>query len=684
MEMEQPLKKTIKIKRPKTVTIPKKLNSVNITRKNKTPTMATTFKSLTENPLPFLETQTTEQIASLLRKAAAEYYKGAPVITDDIFDIARNYLATRDPTNPALQEIGAAAPGDKVKLPFWMGSLDKIREDPAALEKWKTRFPGKVVVSDKLDGNSALLVYSADGRIHMYSRGDGFQGQDISHIIPFIQGVPKYADIPFTTFAVRGELIISKENWKTKGKGANARNAAAGVMHSKHPDKTLASIVEFVAYEQLAPRASEEEGLETMKGAGFTPVWHRVVKTTDLTMENLSKLLMARRAESPFEIDGIVIFHNAEHNQVAGKNPSYAFAFKSILTHEEAEVIVTEVEWNPSKDGYLKPLVHFPPVTLAGASIQKATGFNAQFIETNKIGPGSRLIIIRSGDVIPHIHKILSVAASGGPSLPDQSKMPWEWNATHVDAVLKDVGAAEEVVVKRMAYFADKLEMKGVGEGIMKRMYDGGIDSIPKMLKATEADLVRLEGFQAKSAAKVVKEIRDALARADCLTFMHASNLFGRTIGSTKLKVIITAFPRILEGAAGQPTEAQVAGISGIGPVTARQFLDSLPDFFAFMEEIGIPCRPSATRSVTVAAATKATPLNAKSLVGVSVVFTGVRDKDLEAQIEVRGGKVSTSVSGKTSVVVAKNPEDLTGKVKAAKDLGIPVVSLETFKTNYL
>ena len=635
------------------------------------------MKSLTENPIPFLETQTTEEIASLLRKAASEYYKGTPVITDDIFDITRNYLATRDPTNPVLQEVGAPT-GAKVKLPFWMGSLDKIREDPAALEKWKARFPGKVAVSDKLDGNSALLVYSDSepGHPRMYSRGDGFQGQDISHIIPFIQGVPSHNK----SLAVRGELIISKENWKAKGRGANARNAVAGVMHSKHPDKALASIVEFVPYEQLAPRAKID-----LKGAGFSPVWHRVVKTSDLTMENLSKLLMARRAESPYDIDGIVIFHEAEHNQVAGKNPSYAFAFKSILTHEEAEVIVTEVVWNSSKDGYLKPLVYFPPVTLAGASIQKATGFNAQFIETNKIGPGSRLIIIRSGDVIPHIHKILSAAASGGPSLPDQSKTPWEWNATHVDAVLKNVSAAAEVIVKRMEYFAAKLEMKGVGEGIVKRMYDGGIDSIPKMLKVTEADLVKLDGFQAKSAAKVVKEIREAVARADCLTFMHASNLFGRTIGSTKLKIIVSAFPKILEGAAGQPTEAQVAGIAGIGPITARQFVEALPQFFAFMDEIGIPClkEPTSTK-LPVPGPGPSAPPPGKSLVGVSVVFTGVRDKDLEGQIEARGGKVSTAVSGKTSVVVAKNPNELTGKVKAAKDLGIPVVDIVTFKANYL
>jgi DNA ligase (NAD+) len=249
-----------------------------------------------------------------------------------------------------------------------------------------------------------------------------------------------------------------------------------------------------------------------------------------------------------------------------------------------------------------------------------------------------------------------------------------------VDAVLKDIGAAADVTVKRMEYFAMKLEMKGIGEGIVKRMYTGGIDSIPKMLAVTEADLLKLDGFQAKSAAKVVKEIRDAVQRADCLTFMHASNLFGRAIGSTKLKAIVAVYPKILEGQV--PTEAQVAGISGIGPITARQFLDALPGFFEFMDEIGVPCTTKAKPTTTTVAAPP--PPSTKSLVGQAFVFTGIRDKELEASIEARGGKIASAVSGKTTVVIAKNPADQTGKVKEAIERGIPVVDIETFKKNYL
>ncbi len=632
------------------------------------------YKHLSENPVAYLESHDNDKIAKLLKEAAFQYYKGTPVISDDIFDIVKDYLTVHDPTNPILQEIGAAAPGEKVKLPFWMGSLDKIREEGTgkgydkAIESWKSKYPGKVVISDKLDGNSALLVYSPKG-IKMYSRGDGYMGQDISHLIPLIRGIPK--KIPFAHFAVRGELIISKELWKTKGKGANARNTVAGVMHSKHPDKELASIVEFVSYEQLQPRASASDGLEVLEEFGFNPVYHIDATTKELTIESLSKILMDRRDNSPYEVDGIVIFHDDDHNQVAGKNPAYAFAFKSILTHKEAEVIVKEVTWNASKDGYLKPLIYFDPVVLAGASIQKATGFNAQYIETHTIGPGSRIVIIRSGDVIPHIVRTLSKSATGKPSFPT---VEYVWNDTHVDILLKDKSKSDDVNIKGMTYFAKTLEMKGVGEGVVERIYKNGIDTIKKMLNVTVEELVKMEGFQKKSAEKVVKEIKDSVAKANCLTFMDASNLFGRTVGGKKLKLIISEFPKILEGY--QPTESELSKVDGIGSITAKQFLDGLPDFFDFMDDIGIKCNKPI--STTVVVSTK------PSLKDLLVVFTGMRDKELETEIESRGGKIGSSVSKRTTVVVAKDPTDESGKVLTAKELGVKVVDFETFRKDYI
>ena len=163
----------------------KKNNSTNTTRK------MNVYSTLSKDPIPYLESLTTDKIVKIIKDASFEYYKGNPLLTDDIFDIVKNYLAKRDPKNPALQDIGAVAPGEKVALPFYMGSLDKIREDEKALNSWKKNpnHEGDVVISDKLDGNSALVVYSGN-KISMYSRGDGVMGQDISQVIPFLN-LPK-------------------------------------------------------------------------------------------------------------------------------------------------------------------------------------------------------------------------------------------------------------------------------------------------------------------------------------------------------------------------------------------------------------------------------------------------------------------------------------------------------------
>ena len=625
------------------------------------------YVKLSENPIPILESKTEDEIANILRKASFEYYKGSPVLTDDIFDIIVDYLQKKNPKHPVLKEIGAETFGKKVELPYFMGSLDKVRENESSLNKWKSKYTGTSILSDKLDGNSALLVVK-DSKYKLYSRGDGALGQDISHITHLIKNIPK----GLTNISVRGELIISKAKWKVlyeKGKGANARNAVAGVMHSSKPDSELVEAVDFVAYEQIDPRVKPSTAFESLKDLKFSLVYNEEIRPKDLTMENLSKILMKRRTDSDYEVDGIVIYHDAEYPIVKGKNPDYAFAFKSILTHEEAEVIVKEVEWNASKDGYLKPIIKFDPVVLAGASIQKATGFNAQFIENNVIGPGSHIIIIRSGDVIPHVHKILSKSSSNKPSMP-LPPVDYEWNDTHVDILLKDRSDDAGIMVKRMIYFAKTLEMKGVGPGIVERLHSNGINTFKKFINVKVEDLLKIEGFQKKSAEKLVTEIQESLKKANCLTYMVASNLFGRSIAEKKLKLILENFPKIPEGY--KPSETELSKVEGVGSITAKQFLEGLPQFFAFMKELNKECEPMIKEKKVVS--------SKKSLEGLIVVFTGVRVKELEEEVESRNGKVGSSVSSKTKMVVAKDPSEETGKVKAAKELKIPVLTVDEFR----
>lgn len=614
-----------------------------------------------------MQTWTADEIASLLAKASDAYYnQDEPVMTDDTFDLLKDHLERIAPKHSFLKKVGAPATGEnKVKLPYWMGSLDKIRDDPKALEKWKTKYPGAVIVSDKLDGNSAMIVATKNG-LRMYSRGDGEVGQDISHLLPFISGVPKVTE---KEFAVRGELIISKENWeKIKDVGANARNVVAGALHRKDPNPRVANVIDFVAYEMLAPHSlSISNQLASLQEMGFNVVFRKLVQGADVSMETLSGFLIARRAQSPYEVDGIVVVHDAIHKRVKNKNPAYGFAYKSILTHEEAEVVVKEVEWNISKDGYIKPTVHFSQVVLAGAKLQKATGFNASYIEKNAIGPGSRVIIIRSGDVIPYITKVLSPSSNGQPSLPT---FAYEWNESHVD--IRVVGENKDQHLRTMEHFVTTLNIPHVAIGTLKKFVDAGIDTIPKLLAVTENDLLKLDGFQKTSASKISKAIADVKKNVTCVDMMTATNMFGRGLGKKKIELIVQAFPDILDGTV--PSIDDMLTIDGIGDATASAFLNGLPGFFALMKTLNMPCRTQKKVKTTDARV---------SFQNLRVVFTGFRNKEWEEKIEAHGGKVATSISKNVDLVVASDVNDTSTKIKKAHELNIRVMSKQEFQDTY-
>ena len=172
----------------------------------------------------------------------------------------------------------------------------------------------------------------------------------------------------------------------------------------------------------------------------------------DLSNELLSEVLVKWRADYLYEIDGVIVTDDNVYPRKSG-NPEHSFAFKMVLSDQIAEVKVVDVLWNPSKDGYLKPRVQIEPIQLGGVKIEYATGFNAAFIEQNKIGLGALIQIIRSGDVIPHIRSVTIPAEA--PKMP---LVPYKWNDTHVDIMLEDIGSDTTVREKNITGF-----FRGIG-----------------------------------------------------------------------------------------------------------------------------------------------------------------------------------------------------------------------------
>lgn len=627
---------------------------------------------LTKNPLEVLKSLSNDDIANILQQANNSYYNDKdPVFSDQLYDMIKDYLEEIDPNNPILKNIGAAIEDEKRKaeLPYFMGSLDKIKGD---INKFKEKYPGNYVISDKLDGNSGLMMISK-GVAKLYTRGDGKIGQDISHVLPFIKGIPDITKQK-KELAVRGELIISKNAFeKVKSKGANARNMVAGMLNAKIPDLEIARSAEFVAYEIISPKMEPKEQMEHLEKLKFCVVYNKTINEEEFTNDNLSKTLMERRETSPYDIDGIVVMHNTIHKRIPNGNPTYGFAFKSVQTMAKAEVIVQNVEWNLSKDGYLVPTIIFGAVSIDGVVIKRATGFNGKFIKDNKIGPGSRIMIMRAGLVIPHVEEVLSPSETGEPQMPDNAYI---WTKTGVDIMLsnEDKKDNEELKLKTLQNFVVKIGIVGLGPGNIKKMYDSGIQTPKDIFMSTVSDLLKVDGFKDKSAQKIYDAIQGRKNSITCLEMMDASNVMGRGLAGKKLKLILDTIPDILK-TRYVPTITELVGLKGVEKTTASLFISNLPLFFKFVDDNGLNCM----EEVVVERAPLTPADNSINFTGEKIVFTGVRNKELEKYIVAHGGEIASTVSKKTTMVLAKDVNEEFSKIEKAKALNIKIMQVDEF-----
>lgn len=629
--------------------------------------------NLRNDPYMVLNNLSENDIVAIIQKANYDYYNSeSPLFSDQLYDLVKEYLEKKNPNHPILKNVGAAIGFDerKEKLPYFMGSLDKIKTDSKVLEKWSDKYKGEYVISDKLDGNSALLYWN-NCQLKLFSRGDGKVGQNISHLLHFIKNIPSFAGKD--TYAVRGELVISKEDFEKRLslKGANARNMVAGLINSKVPDLEIASYTQFIAYEVIYPELKPVDQMKMLTKNGYKVVNYDIIK--NINIDVLSNFLVERRKESEFEIDGIVVAHNNVYKR-EDANPDYAFAFKSIHTMEKAEVIVTHVEWNLSKDGYYIPVVNFNDVKLAGVIIKRAHGFNGKFIKDNNIGPGSRIIIMRSGDVIPYITEILSSSETGKPQMPE---VDYEWSKSGVDIILSAKDSSNELKLKNIEYFFDKIDIKGVSKATVKKIYDAGFKTIKAILNINKQELLSIPGFKEKTANNILEGLHERIKTLKCNEVMDASNIMGRGIGAKKIELITKAFPAIQEKRY-IPTLHELIGIKGVETTTAEQFISNLPAFFKFLDDNDIHCGHEKTPKIDNIDTSKQ-----MEFLGQKIVFTGFRDEDLESYIVKRGGQITSSVSKNTNYVIVKDASKSTSKIEKAVSLGVVVISRDDFVKKY-
>jgi NAD-dependent DNA ligase len=388
-------------------------------------------------------------------------------------------------------------------------------------------------------------------------------------------------------------------------------------------------------------------------------------------MEILGELLTKRKRESKYEIDGIIVIDDKNHERNIAGNPEYAFAFKMVLSDQVAEAKVVDVIWTPSKDGYLKPRVRIEPIQLGGVQIEYATGFNADFIKDNNIGIGSIIEIIRSGDVIPHI-KNVTVAAEE-PKMPS---VPFKWNETHVDIMLENIDLDETVREKVVSGFFRGIGVDGLSSGNIARIISAGFDTVPKIIGMSIDDFLTVDGFKIKTATKLFEGIREKLMEASIITLMAASNIFGRGFSTTKIELVLAEYPDILVSQESVSEKIKkVTAIKGMALKSAEAFVSKIADFIGFIEECGLKDKLNVNMNIT----NKIVASVSNPLFGKTIVMTGFRNKEIEQQIKEMGSKLGSSVSKNTFLVLVKNLDEDTGKALDAKNLGIKMMTPEEF-----
>lgn len=590
------------------------------------------------------------ELVKQLRAASAAYYNtGTPLMDDNAYDGLVEHLRQLDPAHEYFDEVGAPVEG-AITLPHPMPSLDKIKPGEKQLARFLSS-PGGFVLSEKLDGLSALWVTSTN---RLYLRGNGLQGQDVSHLVGLgIKGLSKSAK------AVRGELILPRSQGV-----ALARSWVNGQIHQSSPSAAEVSKIHFVAYEVMGGAMKRSEQFEYLEGNGFEVPWF--TRVDSITETQLATALKSRRDSSPYDTDGIVVGLNtvprSESTAVRARNPKDCVAFKMPLEDQSATTTVRAVLWAPSAQGYIIPRIQFDPVKIGSATIEFCTGHNARMILTNRVGPGAKIVIRRSGDVIPKLDTVLEPATA---SFPTEG---WAWDGDEATAVhIKAVGSSTAMVMARMHHFLKTLEIPGAGPAAAKALVEAGIVGPATLLAATAEKLSAILG--PKTGASLHTNVRSALHSATEMSLMQASSVMPRGVGDTKLTSLFAVQP--------DPRQwSSVAAPEGWTADSYRAFLAEFPNYVEWRskELAGIPypiMRPARAPAAFAE--------------GKLVCLTGFRDAALEKKAESKGYKLVTVFTKRVSILlVPDGPVKESEKVKTARAAAVPILSRSQFVAQYL
>lgn len=596
------------------------------------------------------------ELRNKIIRANEAYRIGSPIMSDKEYDQLVEELSTLSPSDELLTKVGYTPEDEsrKTRLPIEMASMNKIKSMDDINDWSRLKDISKfetVIITPKYDGLS-LCVNELTGEA--FTRGDGQYGQKSdSHYKLIKNHLTKQEAFQFTY----GEVMMSKKTFVEKYslEFANPRNLVAGLLNSKEPGQILQDC-EYIKYGAICKSDldTKQDILDLLNSGQEIKVPYHICKISELSEDLLITLF--HQYSKDYEIDGLIIeindinLQNRLGRETSTNNPVWARAFKHSSFEQSAETVVVGISWNISKQGYLKPTIHVQPVKLDGVTVSNVTGNNARFVKDLGIGVGAKVVVKRSGMVIPIISDVIQTVDF---QMPEVSNIDWNENGIELVTLTE---TDEQKLKKNIAFF-EILEADNVSEGVITQLWEDGHKTISDILKLTTSDLEKIDRFGKRKAKIVHDSIQKSVTDVQLSKLQHATGIF-KGLGSKKLA--------LLEHFASKPTLDEVMSIEGFAEISAKSYIDSYDDFFEFIKDLPV------TLSKKVEVEKVGTDFDGKQF-----VFTGVRRPDLEKVIESRGGKITGSVSKNTTHLVMKVVGSGSSKEKKAIELGVEVITVE-------
>lgn len=651
-----------------------------------------------------MQSETMERIKYLvdtLNKASRAYYAEDREIMSN-----REYDALYDELQSLEQETGIVLTNSPtVNVGFEaVDELPKERHESPMLSLGKTKsreelrdwLQGKAaILSWKLDGLTIVLTYR-DGKLaKAVTRGNGEIGEVVTNNARTFQNIP--LSIPFKDeLVLRGEAVITYSDFEQvnaeitdeKSKYKNPRNLCSGSVRQLNNEITAKRNVRFYAFSLVSAgetdfHNSREEQFRFLEKQGFEVVEHYLVTEADI----LDRIESFEKKIQHFDIpsDGLVLtYEDIAYGQSLGRTakfPRHSIAFK--WADELRETTLEEIEWSASRTGLINPVAIFEPVELEGTTVSRASVHNISILRSLKLGIGDKITVYKANMIIPQIAENLT--CSDNVEIP--AICPVCGGATEirqVNEVQSLYCTNEKCAAKRIKSFTlfvsrDAMNIDGLSEATLEKLIDMGfIHEYADLyhLDRYQDRIVELEGFGEKSYQNLIASI-EASRKTILSRVIYGLGI--ANIGVANAKMLCRYFSYDLERMRSADVET-LSAIEGIGDVIASAFVDYMKD--ADNQQKIDHLMPELTLEVPVVEE------GSQTMQGLNFVITGSLNhfgnrSDLKDLIEDRGGKVTGSVTGKTTALINNDVTSTSSKNKKAKELGVPILSEEDFLTEY-